>query len=57
MILVNSYLFITFLIWYVLINKWHEVYGETTFNVNIMIAIVILFWPILLIITPFIDND
>lgn len=57
MILINSYLLITFLIWYVIVNKWREVYGETTFNVNIMIAIVILFWPILLIITPFIDND
>ena len=57
MIIVNSYLFITFLIWYVIVNKWHEVYGETTFNVNIVIAIVILFWPILLIIAPFIKND
>ena len=57
MILVNSYLFITFLIWYILINKWHEVYGETSFNINIMIAIVLLLWPILLIIAPFIDND
>lgn len=57
MILVNSYLLITFLIWYVIVNKWHEVYGETTFNVNIVIAIVLLFWPILLIIAPFIDND
>lgn len=57
MILVNSYLLITFLIWYVLVNKWHEVYGETTFNINMFIAIVLLFWPILLIISPFIDND
>ena len=57
MILVNSYLLITFLIWYVLVNKWHEVYGETTFNVNMFIAIVLLFWSILLIISPFIDND
>ena len=57
MILVNSYLLITFLIWYVPVNKWHEVYGETTFNVNMFIAIVLLFWPILLIISPFIDND
>ena len=57
MILINSYLFITFLIWYVLVNKWHEVYGETSFNINIMIAIVLLFWPILLIIGPFINND
>ena len=57
MILVNSYLLITFLIWYVLVNKWHEVYGETAFNVNMFIAIVLLFWPILLIISPFIDND
>ena len=57
MILINSYLLITFLIWYVIVNKWREVYGETSFNVNIMIAIVLLFWPILLIIAPFIDND
>ena len=57
MILVNSYLFITFLIWYVLVNKWHEVHGETTFNLNMLIAIVLWFWPILLIIAPFINND
>lgn len=57
MILIYLYLFITFFIWYVIMNKWHEVYGETSFKLNILIAILLLFWPILFIIAPFIDNE